>query len=547
MSTDSTDRRMGLGRHLVSTPHKTLLDTRKIPTKASISDALIDRKLYRFMEACWEIVEPGSKFIPGWHIGAICDHLEAVSRGDIKRLIINIPPRCCKSLTVGVFWPAWVWAHNPGMKWLFASHQHELAVRDSVKMRTLLRSQWYQERYPHVQIKHDQDTKKLYVNTMAGHRLSIGVDSGVTGEGGDILVVDDPHNAKEAITSEAARANVIEWWDRTMSTRINPGSPVGAKLIIMQRLHGVDLVGHLLRKRELYLKARAQAEAEGIDPDDKELMNVDLSGSLEDFDYDHLCLPAQYMSKHPFISHTKLKYEDPRKVDGELLWEPGLPLSKIKELRKQMGAMGAAGQLDQMPSAEGGGQLKGEWFIKVPAKDWPKDNEFDEQIQSWDLSYSDDPEADYTCGFCMGRIGSNVYIQKRYHRKLAFTNQLKLVRSVHKMHPKHGAIYVEKAATATALHDTLYNEIPGIILESPYGKKETKAWAWSPYLEAGNVHVPEGEAWVEEFIKECEEFPNGANDDQVDAAGIGILRLIQHMTFDPEPDLEGSAPQPWDY
>lgn len=518
----------------------------ELPTLSAIEDNLIDRKLGRFIRHTWPLVEPGSKFLSNWHIDAIADHLEALGRGEIKRLIINIPPRCGKSLITGVFFPSWIWAQHPEYKFIYASHSASLATRDSVKMRRLIESQWYKDRYkpdplwhtgdvehyPGVVLERDQNAKSYYQNTATGQRLATSVGSGLTGEGADIIGVDDPHNAEEALTSEAARAHAISWWGGTLSTRLNPGSTVGAKFLIMQRLHEKDLVGHVLLQREKYFKAKEAAIREGLETGETSETAID----EDDIDWQHLCLPAEYMPKHPLPSRTKLQFKDPRTKTGDSIWPAGLSRGKIAALRVELGSYAASGQLDQLPSPAGGGMFRGEWFRKLTKQEWP--TFFEQYIQSWDLSYSDDPSADYSVGFLLGAVGKKVYVCKRISGQMHFTGQLTAIRALSTLEPLARAKYVEKAANARALQNTLESEIPGIILTPTFGSKVTKAAAWTPYLEAGNIFFPDFEPWTNDVISEHEKFPNGANDDNIDALGIGVMQLLKNPSYNIAVDTE---------
>jgi predicted phage terminase large subunit-like protein len=528
------------------------IDTRQLPKLSSIQDALIDRKLIRFVEHTWPLVEPGAQFLNNWHLEAISEHLEAVMRGEIKRLIINIPPRCGKSLMTGVFFPSWAWGQDPNLKWIFSSHSASLAIRDSVKMRRLVESPWYQQRYaphpnwspgsglyPGVRLERDQNAKGYYQNTATGQRLATSVGSGLTGEGADIIVVDDPHNATEALTSEAARQHAITWWSGTLSTRLNPGSRVGAKVVIMQRLHENDIVGYLLSQRDNYFRALREQEAAGI------VESTETAVDETDVDWEHLCLPAEFIPKHPIVSRTRLNFVDPRTGPGTPLWAAGLPKSKIAALRMELGSYAASGQLDQLPAPKGGGILKGDWFKRVKTSDWP--SQPDEVIQSWDLSYSDDPTADFTVGFTMFRVGKKIYLDKRIRRQLSFIDQIAALKALSELEPRALAKYVEKAANARALDNSLESSVSGIILLTPVGSKVKRAMAWSPYLEAGNIHVPADAPWLDEFIGECDSFPNGSFDDQVDAAGQGILQLLQQPNYNIVPDTAADVRQKWDY
>jgi len=218
-----------------------------------------EESLHQFVQKAWHVVEPATEYIDGWHIKAICDHLAAVSDGRIRDLLINIPPRHMKSLTVAVFWPCWVWTTRPGTRWLFSSYAQQLSTRDSVKCRRLIQSPWYRSNWGDAfTLTPDQNQKDRFENSRGGHRLATSVDGSNTGEGADIIVCDDPHNTREA-RSELRRENVRIWWDEVMSTRLNNPN-TGARVIVMQRLHEADLAGHVLAKGG----------------------------------YEHLCLPAYY-------------------------------------------------------------------------------------------------------------------------------------------------------------------------------------------------------------------------------------------------------------
>src|SRR5262245_20677668 len=198
-----------------------------------------ERSLLEFVRQAWHVVEPDQPFVPGKHIELICAHLEAVTRGEIPNLLINVPPGHCKSLLVCVFWPAWVWAKNPAARFWFSSYGQELSTRDSLRCRNLIRSRWYQDRLGHVyQLVKDQDAKPRYDTDKRGWGLATSVGGRGTGEHPDYLICDDPHNVKES-ESDAERQAALDWWDGTVSTR---GVWIGVRrVIIMQPLHVKDL------------------------------------------------------------------------------------------------------------------------------------------------------------------------------------------------------------------------------------------------------------------------------------------------------------------
>ncbi len=298
-----------------------------------------EKSLAEFVKQAWHEVEPGRPLIWNWHLDTLCGYLEAVFRGDIRRLIINIPPGTMKSLIVSVFYPAWVWIHHPSHRFLCGSNEGTLATRDSLRMRTLIQSVWYKENWGEkIKISPDQREKTLFKNTAEGHRESQGVLGKITGKRGDTLMWDDPHDAKQT-ESETIRSSVLESWDSAWSSRMNdPDS--SAVIIIMQRVHQEDITGHLLKKT-------AQ-------------------------DWVHLAIPMKYDSEVTFDAGLDIgrpDLNDPRTEEGELLFPQRFSAKAVSDLETDLGPYGSAGQLQQRPSPKGGGEFKSEWlkfYIKKP-------------------------------------------------------------------------------------------------------------------------------------------------------------------------------------
>ncbi|MDP2651579.1 MAG: LAGLIDADG family homing endonuclease, partial [bacterium] len=203
-----------------------------------IQKHLAEKSLLEYIKQAWSILEPKNPFKSGFHIEAICEHLEAITRGDIRRLIINIPPRHAKSLSVCVFWPTWEWGPHgtPETRWLFSSYAESLAIRDSRKCRQLITSPWYQANWgDRFKLVYDQNAKQRFENDKRGHRIATTVMGVGTGEGGDRVIVDDPSNVTK-IESSTRRLEVLMWWDESMSSR-GDSPETSAYIIVMQRLH----------------------------------------------------------------------------------------------------------------------------------------------------------------------------------------------------------------------------------------------------------------------------------------------------------------------
>jgi predicted phage terminase large subunit-like protein len=460
-------------------------------------------------------VEPATLFVPGWHIDAIVEHLEAVSRSEIRNLLINVPPRHMKSLLVSVFWLAWEWTRWPERRWLYSSYAASLSIRDSVNCRRLIESPWYQQRWGHVfRLTGDQNAKTRFDNNRSGYRLSTSVGGSVTGEGGDRIVCDDPHKVDE-VESDAVRKSTIDWWDVVMSTRVNDPK-TSAMVVVMQRCHQQDLSGHLLEKGN----------------------------------WEHLCLPAEYEGQS---RATSIGFVDPRQNHGDLLWRERFGEKEIEQLKLSLGSYAAAGQLQQRPSPPEGGLIKRHWFrffqrrgdslppVQVRMPDGtlrsiaPVDAPpaVDEQFQSWDCSFKDLETSDFVVGQIWGRVGADFFLGEQVRGRMNFPATLRAVRDLSARWQGATAKLIEDKANGSAVIQMLQHELPGIIPVNPQGGKVARAAAISPLIEAGNVYLPHPDwaPWVWEFIEECAAFPNGKQDDQVDTMTQAILYSLSRPVY----------------
>jgi predicted phage terminase large subunit-like protein len=450
--------------------------------------------------------------------------LEAVTAGQIRRLLVTIPPRHGKSLIVSVMWHCWEWASRPDGRWLFASYAEALAIRDNVRSRRLIQSVWYQSNWGQVfQFCGDQNEKRKVETNRGGHRLAVGVAGSATGEGGSRLVIDDPHNIRE-VESDQVRKSVLDWHDQVWSTRANDPKNAG-RVIIMQRCHQQDLAGHV----------------------------------LEQGGWEHLCIPAEYEGDK---RKTSIGWSDPRTTEGELLWPAQFGENEIAESKQTLGSYAYSGQFQQRPAPVGGGILKKHWwrywqpagcdFGAVPVR-FP-DNEihniepvtipveidealnltgrldasyFDEILQSWDLAFKDLKTSDFVAGQVWARKRANKFLLFSMHDRLDMPRTVQVIRQICQTWPACGAKLVEDRANGPAVIQTLRDEISGIVEVDPRGGKFARAAAVAPLIESGNVFVPHPRLahWLDSFINEAASFPTGAHDDMVDAMSQGLIRL----------------------
>jgi predicted phage terminase large subunit-like protein len=443
------------------------------------------------VQQAWPHVDP-DPFVDGLHLKAICEHLEAVSRGEIRNLVINIPPRHSKSTVVSVMWPAWRWIDAPETRWLFASYAQNLSIRDSVKCRRLILSPWYQERWgQNFALMGDQNAKIRYDNDHGGYRIATSVGGIGTGEGGDAVVIDDPHNVMEA-ESDVQRQEVLDWWDAAMSTRGNNPRTV-ARVIVAQRVHEADLCGHVLKKGG----------------------------------YEHLCLPAEYEPLHPFRRVTALGFSDPRRVEGELLCPERFGPEEIARIKADLTPLRAAGQLQQRPAPREGAMFKMAWMRSIPALPARA-----RRVRAWDLAATVGEENAYTAGIRMALTPEGlVVIEDRIMGRWTPHERDRVIRNTAEKDGPECQVWIEQepGSGGIAQVDALILQLAGYPVrgERSTGDKVTRADPLAAQFEAGNVRIYEQMPGRAEYEANLLVFPNGRIKDDVDASSLAYTKLAQ--------------------
>jgi len=474
--------------------------------------------LYEFVKQSWHVVEPGIPFIPSWHIEEICEHLEAVSAGEITRLLINIPPRHSKSTITSVMWPAWEWLTSPEQKFLCASYSGSLSIRDNLKTRRLIQSPWYQERWSHMfALAGDQNAKQRFENNKTGYRLATSVGGTATGEGGSRLLLDDPHSA-QAAQSDVIRNSDLEWFDMVWSTRLN-NPKEDAMVTIMQRLHEKDISGHIID---------------------------DIGG------WEHICIPAEWDGVK---RSTVLGSYDPRQKVGELICPDRFGSKEIDNLKRLLGQYGVAGQLQQNPSPADGGILKTKYFEMWPAdKGLPP---FEYILQSYDCAFTEkstgDPTACTVWAIFTHNGERNVMLIDAWEDHLSYPDLRK--RAIKDWGTEYGGMTKEspysrarrpdrilveaKASGQSLIQDLRLAKVPVIGYNPGNADKISRAHQASPTLELGLIWIPESGknkghfvSWAQGFIKQLEKFPVAEHDDYVDTFSQAIIYLKNDGWFD---------------
>jgi len=473
-----------------------------------------------FVKITWDTVEPAKRFMPNWHIDAIADHLQAAADLKIRKLLINIGPGYAKSIITSVQFPAWMWIRKTqdptigvygGPLWrsLYSSYKDALAIRDSIRCRSLIESERYRVTFkPDWALSDEQNDKRNFENDKKGFRISMHVGAG-TGFRGDMMACDDPLSASDQL-SDAALDECIFWWDQTMSSRLNDMAK-GVKVIIMQRLNERDLSGHVLN----------------------------LGG------YEHLLLPTEYDPGRSCV--TVLGKVDPRIERGELLFPKLFPREVVDDIKAQLGSSGFEGQHQQNPSPVGGNILQKHWWrywqpkgVDLPPvrvampngeveerKAITLPSSFDRTQQSWDCAFKETKDSDFVVGQVHAALGADRFLLDQVRDRMDFPKTLDAVRALTARWPNVHVKLVEDKANGPAVIATLKREIGGLIEVNPEGGKISRASAASPMVESGNWYLPHPRIapWVDGFITECAAFP-GAHDDQVDAWSQGAKRLL---------------------
>lgn len=451
--------------------------------------------LHEFVRQAWAEIEPSQEFVDNWHIAEICRHLEAVTDARIPSLLVNVPPGGMKSILVCVMWPSWVWAKKPAARFMFASYTQELSTRDSVKMRYLIESPWYQERWGHVfRLMGDQNQKIKYETSKRGWRLATSVGGRGTGEHPDYLVVDDAHSAVEA-ESDKERQAAIEWWDGTISTR---GVSRGVRRVVIgQRLHVNDLPGHLLKRGG----------------------------------FDHLCLPMEYEAGQ--AKETSLGRTDPRETEGELLWPELFTRERVDQIKKDLGAPHKiAGQLQQRPYAREGGMFKREWFQIVRAL--PEASRW-LGLRYWDKAGTQDGGA-HTAGVLMCCAEGLIFVAGVIRGQWSARNREKVIGQTADTDRRAFSslqIWMEQEPGSGGKESAEESiiRLAGYVVraERPVGNKVLRADEFACQCEAGNVRLVEG-PWNEDYLNEFTAFPNGGAD-QVDASSGAFRKLVEAIRY----------------
>lgn len=466
------------------------MQTRRASDRAAFA-AVMRECFPLYIQKVFETVSPGSDYLHNWHIDAIAEHLLAVERGEIRRLVVNMPPRNLKSIAITVAWSTRLLGMDPSRQILAASYAEKLAIKHNLDVRLVCSRPWFREAFPSFRFAQDQNEKAKFQTTMRGHRIATSVGSSAIGEGGDFLIVDDPHNPTEA-QSDTERERATTWFDQGFTTRLND-KRTGSIVLVMQRLHEKDLTGHVLEKGGWHhLKLEAEAEA-----------------------------------------HRVISIGNFRKVrkPGDILHPEREGPNELAQAKRDLGSYGYAGQYQQNPSPIEGGVIKLAWFRRFKFAPDPLAGAV-QYVLSIDTAQKESELNDWTVCGAWAIEGVRWHLVNVWRERVDSVDLLKMARAQFlKWRPV--AVLVEDKGSGIGLIQQLKrgarvdeldpNEkreavlsVPVVAIDPGTRDKTVRAMNAAPMIEAGHVWLPESAPWLHDFESELRNFPNVAHDDQTD-------------------------------
>lgn len=440
-----------------------------------------EQRLFNFFIHAWPTLEKRFPLDLNWHIGLAAEYLEALYHGQIEKLVINWPTRYLKTKVCSIAFPAWAWTNDPRKKFISWAYSGDLSTAVSWERRGLIESKWYQN-YWHESVKmaDDQNQKTRYANRKGGSMFSSSTGGTMTGEGCDIMIIDDPVNPQEA-ANDNLRIKSIDFWQNTASSRFDNKKRKSCCLV-MQRLHEKDLTGYFL---------------------------------AEYADAVHLKIPNQ--------AQERIVYSYPRtgriKVygEGEILQPSREGPRELEQAKRELGSYNFASQRQQEPVPRGGGIVKEAWFKHYDVAP----PHFDLITLSLDCAFKDLESSDFVVLQAWGQLGANHYLLKQLRAKLSFLKTREALKLwCTQLFPTYHEALVEDKANGTAIINSLTGICRALIAVNPEGSKVARLASCEPEIEAGNVWLPNPEfnIWVKnDYIPELTTFPKAGTDDQVDA------------------------------
>ena len=440
--------------------------------------ALLRQEFSAFAARCFHDLNPQAALAMSWHLEVIAAKLTAVREGKIRRLIINLPPRHLKSLMASIAFPAWCLGRDPSAQILCVSYAQDLSDKLARDCRSIMTSAWYRGIFPIRLAAHRQAVEE-FITTAQGYRLATSNGGVLTGRGADIILIDDPLKPEEAL-SDAQRQAANDWFDHTLYSRINDKRR-GAIVIIMQRLHEDDLVGHVLAQ-EPWEVVRFPAIAE----------------TDEVHEIETIWGPRCFTRRQ-----------------GEALHPEREPLETLGRIRRTVGEYNFAGQYQQTPAPLGGGMVKAEWFKRFGANQRPES--FERIVQSWDTANKATELSDFSVCTTWGLKGKDFYLLNVLRKRLEYPALKRAVREQQSLFNANVVLIEDKASGTQLIQELITDGFHMVTRYKPECDKIMRLHAQTAVIEYGFVYIPETAPWLAEYLHEMTVFPKGKHNDQVDS------------------------------
>ena len=446
-------------------------------------DAVLRQDFNAFIEKCYYQLNPTGVFLPNWHLEAMAAKLEDCRWRESRRVILTVPPRHLKSIAASVALVAWWLGHDPTAQILCASYGQDLADKHALDCRAVMQSLWYQRIFK-TRLSEEKQAVHDFETTAKGFRMATSIGGVLTGRGADVVIIDDPLKPDEAV-SDVRRRAANEWYDNTLYTRLND-KHTGCIIIVMQRLHEDDLVGHVLGQ---------------------ESWEVVAFPAIAEVDERHVIETA-------FGTYTHV-----RKA-GEALHPERESLETLKNIRQTLGDYNFAGQYQQVPAPLGGGMVKRKWLQTYEPNQLPE--KFDQIVQSWDTANSVSELSNYSVCTTWGIKAKNIYLLHVLRKRLEYPDLKRAVREQENLR-EATVVLIEDKASGTQLIQELNQEGPhDITAYKPDGDKVMRMHAQTATIENGRVLIPKEAPWLDDYLHELVNFPNGKYSDQVDSTSQAL-------------------------
>ena len=453
--------------------------------------ALLRQDFYGFLERSFLVLNPETPFLGNWHLEQMVAKLEAFRTGQCRRLIINVPPRSLKSIATSVAFVAWLLGHQPSARIICASDGQDLADKHARDSRIVMGDDFYKSIFPGTRIAARNQSNADFATTAKGGRMATSVGGVLTGRGADYLIIDDPSKPDEAI-SDVRRQGVNDWFDNSLLSRLD-NKRTGVIIIIMQRLHMDDLVGHVLQQ-----------------------------GGWE-----VLKLPAIAVEDEVHRIWTPYGEYTHERKEGQALHPQHEPLESLDDTRRRVGEYIFAGQYQQDPVPLGGGMVKGHWFRTYLPAELPSSNV--QLIQSWDTASKANELNDFSVCTTWAVYNKHAYLVDVVRRRMDYPTLKRMVVEKAREFKPSTILIEDKASGIQLVQELKYEGLHVVRGVKPEGDKKMRLLAQTATIENGFVHLPKDSPWLLDYLAEMTSFPMAKFDDQVDSTSQALGWLASEL------------------